>query len=353
MEKEGAFESLLFNVLDHYTLFFVIFPAYTLGNVNKCCLSVWYTACMKNFVIIDGNALIHRSYHALPKTLRNAEGQLTNAVHGFTGILLGILETEEPDYIATAWDMKGPTFRHEQMAEYKATRAKTDDELIAQFPLVYGVLEALSIPVFKKPGLEADDYLGIVSRIVEKEHSDIKVLIITSDQDALQLVSDRVEVVAPIKGYSEVKRYDREAVKKKLGVWPEQVTDYKGLRGDSSDNIPGVPGIGPKGAVKLIEEYGSIEGIYEHIDEVKPERVRELLKEHEPGARMSKEVATILREDSLDFDLEACQTHRFNIDAVRQVFAQLSFRSHMKRVETLNHNLMQKIVWEQQASLFE
>jgi DNA polymerase-1 len=323
---------------------------------------------MKKLVIIDGNAIIHRSYHALPKTLRTATGELTNAVHGFVGILMGILEVEQPDYLATAWDMKGPTFRDAILVEgtgkvYKGTRKKTDDELIQQFPRVYQVLEALNVPAYKKPGLEADDYLGIVAHLVREggesggeehdAHKDIEIVIVTSDQDALQLVCEGVTVVAPISGYTKVKRYDRDAVMEKLGVWPEQVTDYKGLRGDSSDNIPGVPGIGPKGAVKLIDQFGTVEGIYERIEEVENARIRGLLKEHEESARLSKHVATILRADpDMKFDLEKCKIHDFDIEAVRRIFGELSFKSHLRRVEGLNKAWANQRAAEQQWALF-
>lgn len=308
---------------------------------------------MKKFVIIDGNALIHRSYHALPKTLRTPEGILTNAVHGFTGILLGILEEEKPDYIATAWDMKGPTFRDELMEGYKGTRQKTDDELIGQFPLVYAVLEALSIPMFKKPGLEADDYLGIVSRVLEDTHPEIHTVIVTSDQDALQLVRKNITVVTPISGYKTVKRYDREAVKEKLGVWPEQVPDYKGLCGDSSDNIKGVPGIGKKTAVELLERFDHLDELYEHLEEIAKESLRKKLAENRDAAFTSRTVATILRHDGqLDFKLEACETHTFDIASVRAIFEKLAFNSHLRRVEFLNRAWEGKRALESQVSLF-
>lgn len=318
-----------------------------------------YTACMKKFVVIDGNAIVHRSYHALPKTLRAQDGRLTNAVHGFTGILLGILEKEQPDYLAVAFDMKGPTFRHEEFAEYKGTRKKIDDDLIVQFPMVRGVLEAMNVPIFEKAGLEADDYLGILAKEVEKHSAEgrgnesVRTVIVTGDQDALQLVSDSTVVVTPIKGYSEVKVYDREAVKEKLGVWPEQVTDYKGLRGDSSDNIPGVPGIGQKTAVALLEKFGSLDGIYERLEVVEPERVRKLLREHEEAARMSKRVATILTEDGdLGFDLGRCAVHDIDIERVKGAFEALAFRTHLRRVEALNKGWAERRAAEAQWSLF-
>ncbi len=308
---------------------------------------------MKTLVLIDGNAIIHRSYHAIPKTLRSQNGLLTNAVYGFTGLLLGILEQEKPTHIGVAFDMKGPTFRHEVLEDYKGTRAKTDDELIQQFPLVKQVLHAFNIPIFERPGFEADDFLGIVSHWAQQEHDDVHVLVITSDQDALQLVGDRVTVVAPLKGYSKVKRYGKSDVYAKLGVWPEQVPDYKGLCGDSSDNIKGVPGIGPKKAVSLLAEFHTVEGIYEQIEKVKPLKLRELLIEHEDAARLSKQVATILKEDpELELKLDDCSVHDFDMEEVRGIFAQLNFKAPMRRAETLNKAWEQARESEKQVSLF-
>lgn len=307
----------------------------------------------KKFVMIDGNAIVHRSYHAVPKTLHAPDGRLTNAAHGFVSILLGILEREKPEYLAVAFDMKGPTFRHETFKDYKATRAKTDDELIVQFPMVYQILEAMSVPVFKTPGLEADDYLGIVSRKLREDYDDIQTVIVTGDQDALQLVNDSTTVVTPLKGYTEIKVYDRMAVKGKLGVWPEQVTDYKGLRGDASDNIPGVPGVGEKTAVSLLEKFETLEKIYENLSEVEPERIRELLRSHEDSARMSKKIATILTHDGdLDFELSRCKTHDFDIEKVRGAFESFAFRILLERVERLNKGWEKRRVEESQASLF-
>jgi DNA polymerase-1 len=275
-----------------------------------------------------------------------------NAVYGFTSILLGILEVEKPDYLATAWDMKGPTFRDVIYTEYKATRNKTDDDLIVQFPRVREVLDALSIPVFEKEGLEADDYLGIVSELVEKGHPDVATLIVTGDKDAFQLVRGNTVVVSPVSGYTKVIRYDRQAVKDKMGVWPEQVPDFKGLCGDNSDNIPGVMGIGEKTAVKLLEQFGTVEDIYAHLEEVQPERVRELLRAEQDKAGLYKKVATILREDGLEFDLEQSRVHTFDMDLARKVFSGFSFKTLLGRLEKLNKPWEQQREDEKQWSLF-
>ncbi len=303
---------------------------------------------MKKFVVIDGNAIVHRSFHAVPKTLAAPDGTLTNAVYGFASILFGILENEKPDFLGVAWDMKGPTFRHLEFKEYKGTRAKTDDSLIAQFPLVYDLLDLMKVPCFRKAGLEADDFLGIVAEELPK---DIKLVIVTGDQDALQLVSENVEVVTPISGYTKVKRYDRAAVHEKLGVWPEQIPDYKGLRGDTSDNIPGVRGIGEKTAASLLAEFGSIESIYKEIEKVQPERIRELLRANAENAVMSKRIATILRKDG-DFDLRLndCEVEKFDLRALNGLFDKLAFKSLLPRLEKIKRTWAKAS--DNQASLF-
>lgn len=292
------------------------------------------------FILIDGNALVHRCYHAVPKTLTAPDGTPTNALYGFVSILLGILEQEKPEYLAVAFDMYGPTFRDAMYTEYKATRNKTDDTLIVQFPLVRQALEAFSIPTFEKEGLEADDFLGIVSEQLEQKHPEVETLIVTGDKDAFQLVRGRTTVVTPISGYTTVKRYDRAAVKEKMGVWPEQVPDYKGLCGDSSDNIPGVHGIGDKTALKLLEQFGTVEGIYEHLEAVQPERIRELLRVNEKDARLYKEVATIVLEDGVSLDLPACTVHALDMATVRAFFERFAFKTLLGRAEKLN------LAWE-------
>lgn len=291
---------------------------------------------MKKLILIDGNAMVHRCYHAVPPHLKALDGSQINAVYGFTSIVLGILEVEKPDYLATAWDMHGPTFRDAIFTEYKATRMKTDDALIHQFPLVREVLNALSIPSFEKDGLEADDYLGILSEEAEQKHPEVQTLIVTGDKDAFQLVRGNTTVVSPVSGYTKVIRYDRQAVKDKMGVWPEQVPDFKGLSGDHSDNIPGVPGIGDKTACKLLEQFGTVEGIYERIEEVEPVRIRELMRAHEAEARLCKKVATILKEDGVNLNLEACKVHDFDMERARQVFEKFAFRTLWRRLEGLN-----------------
>lgn len=307
---------------------------------------------MKKFVIIDSNALIHRSFHAVPPTIHTPDGELVNAVFGFTGILLGILEHEKPDYFAAAFDMKGPTFRDAVYTAYKATRGPMDDLLGKQFPRVREVLGAFNIPIFEKEGLEADDYLAIVANKLREKYPDTELVIVTGDKDALQLVGEGVTVVSPISGYTKVKRYDRAAVKEKMGVWPEQVPDFKGLSGDPSDNISGVPGIGEKTACKLLEKFGSVDGIYKHIEEVEPLRIRELIRNHEETARLCTHIATLVKEDDMNLDLEKCSAHNFDAEKVRALFNSLSFRGHLLRMEKLNKDWDKLRTSEGQGTLF-
>lgn len=308
---------------------------------------------MRKFVIIDGNAIIHRCYHAVPKYMKSPAGVPTNAVFGFSSILLGILESEKPDYLTVAFDMKGPTFRHAEMVEYKATRAKTDDDLIVQFPVIRALLGTWKIPKFEREGLEADDFIGIISKELQVKHPDIDILIVTGDQDALQLVNEKTTMVSPISGYTKVKRYGPNEVFEKLGVWPNQVADYKGLRGDASDNIKGVPGIGEKGAQKLLAEFGSVEGIYERIEEVQPEKLRELLRANKDVAILSKRIATILRTDGeIDFKIDDCGVPCFDFDAVRKVFQELAFNSLLGRLDRMQAKNKRVAPVEGQGSLF-
>jgi len=217
-------------------------------------------------VVIDGNHLIHRAYHAIQSPLKTSGGEQTNAIYGFASMLLNIIEIEKPDYIAMTFDEKAPTFRHELAEDYKGTRQKAPDELYAQIPRIKEMVNAFKMPIYSKEGFEADDMLGTLAR--EASEMGMEVYIVTGDMDAMQLITPNVRVAYPHKGYREPIIYDRHRVKEKYGIEPEQIADYKAMMGDSSDNIKGVPGIGPKGAAQLLSKYGSLEGIYEHIDEI-------------------------------------------------------------------------------------
>ena len=240
------------------------------------------------FLIVDGNSLMHRAFHALPPM--DADGVPTNAVHGFLMMLFKVLQTYEPAYCAAAFDEHAPTFRHQQYAEYKAGRLKTPDELVSQFGLIRELLPAMHIPVMALAGYEADDILGTVSRL--NRERGIDTLLLTGDRDALQLVSEETRLLFTRKGISETVLFTPEEVKNVYGITPDQVIDWKGLMGDSSDNIPGIPGIGEKTAVKLLEQYGTLEETLAHADEVKG-KLGEKLREFADQGRFSKELARI------------------------------------------------------------
>ncbi|MEK7124919.1 MAG: 5'-3' exonuclease H3TH domain-containing protein, partial [Patescibacteria group bacterium] len=215
----------------------------------------------KKLVLLDGLALVHRAFHALPPTLNSPQGIPTNAVYGVTSVLMKIIKDLRPDYIAAAFDAPGPTFRHKEFEHYKGTRVKAADELYVQIPLVQQMIRAFGIPVFEQPGYEADDIIGSLVHKVKK-HKKLQTVIATGDLDTLQLVDGKRVVVFTLrKGIADTVTYDGSAVRERYGLSPEQMLDYKGLRGDPSDNIPGVPGIGDKTAATLIQRFTSMENL--------------------------------------------------------------------------------------------
>ena len=214
----------------------------------------------KKLVLVDGHAVFHRAYHAMPP-LTTSKGELVNAVFGFTSMLLRAIADIKPDYIAVAFDTADPTFRHQEYTAYKAQRGAAPEELHEQLPRVKEVLETLNIPIFELSGYEADDIIGTLADQGSKD-KDLQTVIVTGDRDTLQLVKPNVKVYSPGKSFADVIYFDERAVKEKYGVGPEKIVDIKGLAGDSSDNIPGVRGIGAKGATKLIQEFGSVDNVY-------------------------------------------------------------------------------------------
>jgi len=295
------------------------------------------SAKKQTLVIIDSNALIHRAFHALPPTLTDGQGRPTNAVYGFTSIFLKTLKDLKPDYLAACFDRKEKTFRHDEYADYKATRAKAPDELYGQIPLVKEVLAAFGVPVFEKAGYEADDLIGTIAELKSVNRPDIETIILTGDQDCLQLVDYNTKVLSPHQGLSETVLYGEPEVKERFGgLTPKQLIDYKGLRGDASDNIPGVKGIGEKGAIELLNNFGSLENIYQNIDSDKiKDRVRQLLKEQKGQALMSKKIATIIRDVPIDFQLPACKFQAIDQDAVIDVFQKMGFKRLMSQLAGL------------------
>jgi DNA polymerase I len=306
----------------------------------------------KKLILIDGNAVIHRSFHALPP-FKNPEGQLVNAVYGFASLLLNLMNYEKPEYIATTFDLKGPTFRHEQYKEYKATRKKAPDELYAQFPLVKELVRSFQIPIFEKQGFEADDLLGTLSALAEKKEG-ILTYIVTGDLDTLQLVSDHTKVYTLTNKYADPVIYDADKVFARYGLTPAQVTDMKGLQGDSSDNIKGVAGVGAKTTKDLLQKFGSIENVYENLDDVK-ESTRRKLEADRDSAFQSKELATIICDvPDVTLDLEACLAHDYDQEVLINLFQNFGFRSLIKRLTTFNKSADEKRIEASgvQASLF-
>ena len=277
--------------------------------------------------LIDAHALIHRAYHALPP-MSTREGVPTNAVFGFTTMLLKIFSTLKPTHVAAAFDVKGPTFRSKEFKEYKVHRKKPDDELVVQFDLVRDVLKAFDIPVIEKKGFEADDVIGT---IVERLGGKVRTVIITGDMDVLQLVNDDTTVFAPKRSVTDTVHYSAGLVREKYGFGPEHVVDYKGLAGDSSDNIPGVEGVGDKTARDLILGYGSVEGIYDKFSEL-PEKFQKKLKGKKKDALLSKKLATIKRDVPVRFELGDALLDGYDIHNVRQVFEKLGFRSLLAKL---------------------
>jgi len=283
-------------------------------------------------VLFDGNALIHRAFHALPPLTVRQTGETVGAVYGFALMLLKVINEIKPSHCAIAFDMKGPTFRHELFDQYKAQRPETPEELVGQLGRVRQLVEAFNIPIFELQGYEADDLLGALSR--QASQQDIDTIIVTGDADTMQLVTPQVKVLYPQPkgGFSNTVLYDAAAVSEKYGVKPEQITDLKGLAGDPSDNIPGVAGIGAKTAVKLIQQFGSIEAIYQHIDEVTPPRLQALLKENEAIARQSKELATIVTDMPVELKPGDCRLSRYDRNKVTGLFRELEFSSLLPKL---------------------
>ena len=288
-------------------------------------------------LVIDGHALIHRSFHALPTTLTTKDGTVVNAVYGFTSFLIKACLEFKPKYLVLTLDSAGPTFRHEEYADYKATRVAAPDEFYHQIPLVEEVAKALDIPIFIKSGFEADDLIGTIVSRAAKE-TDWESYIVTGDMDSLQLVNPKTFVYAMSRGLSESVTYDEAAVKERYGLRPDQIVDYKALRGDPSDNIPGVKGIGEKTATELLQTFGTLKGVYEAVKKndsrLKP-RVAELLIASQEDAWLSQELATIKCDVDLEINWESLRLDSFNLEKATELFTTLEFRSLLGRLRQL------------------
>lgn len=284
----------------------------------------------KTLIIIDGNSIVNRAFYALPD-LTNKKGLHTNAIFGFTNMLFKLIDTYKPTHISVAFDKKAPTFRHLEYKEYKAGRKKMPDELKQQLEPLKNLLDAFNINRLEIEGYEADDIIGTVS--LKAEQDGYKVYIVTGDKDAIQLASKTTTTLITKKGVGEVEEYDFNKVEEKYGMTPTQFIDLKGLMGDKSDNIPGVPGIGEVTGIKLIKEFGSIENIIENIDSVKGSP-RKKIEENKELAIMSKRLATIIRDVPIDFDLEKLEFGDYDKSKLIEVFNELDFNSLISRLDS-------------------
>ncbi|KKS14019.1 MAG: polymerase I protein [Candidatus Yanofskybacteria bacterium GW2011_GWA1_41_6] len=299
---------------------------------------------MKKLILIDGHALVHRAFHALPQTLASPTGVLTNAVYGFTAVLIKAIKDIKPDYIVATFDLAGPTFRHEEFAEYKAHREKAPEGLHEQVPRVKEVLMAFGIPIFEKAGFEADDVIGSVCEKTRKI-KDLQTIIATGDMDTLQLVEDNKVVVMTLrKGITDTVVYNEDEVIKRYGIKPEQMVDYKGLKGDLSDNIPGVPGVGEKTASVLIQKFGNLENLYKKIEKPGKKKTKDIseklvqkLTENKDMALFSKKLSTIIKNVDIDFKLEDAEWRKkMKKEEVSRVFQSMGFYSLLKRVSEID-----------------
>ncbi|MFL0247474.1 DNA polymerase I [Candidatus Clostridium stratigraminis] len=281
-------------------------------------------------VILDGHSLMNRAFYALPP-LTNTEGLHTNALYGFLNMLFKIKEEIKPDYIVCTFDRKSPTFRHEEYKDYKAGRKIMPGELAEQFPTLKELLKLLAIDIFEIDGFEADDLIGTLASFAEKK--DIEVFVITGDRDALQLASEDIKVVITKKGMTEKEVYDKNRMIEELGVTPAQFIDVKGLMGDSSDNIPGVPGIGEKTAFKLIQQFGSVENVLQNIDKVSGNKIKQNLIDFSEQAIFSKKLATIITNVPIDVDLDSIKSKdNLDINGLRQMFFKLQFKTLLDKL---------------------
>jgi len=284
---------------------------------------------MVTLLLIDSNGLMHRAYHALP-LLTSQNGQPTNIIYGFFSMLYRTINELKPDYLAAVFDTPKPTFRNKLFADYQIQRPKIEDSFAVQIPLLKEGLDIGGIKRLEKDGFEADDIIGTLSTNFSSKDN-LKIVIFSSDKDILQLIKPNVSVIAPKTGISDFILYQKEEVIKKLNIAPEQIVDYKALAGDPSDNYPGAKGIGPKTAVQLINQFGTIDQIYKNIDQIKSKRLKEILLKGKESVFLSKKLAQILTNVDIKVNLEELKFTGFN-DQLKNFFETYQIYSLVKRV---------------------
>lgn len=303
---------------------------------------------MKKLVIVDGNAILHRAFHAIPP-LTTPKQEPINAVYGFVSILLNVIQNLKPTHITICFDEKEKTFRQVALPSYQVQRPPMADELSSQFDKARKFLESAKIPVYSKPGYEADDVIGTIASSVQRIGGSWETVIITGDRDILQLVDDKknIKLFMPVGGISNGKLFGEAETIERLGVGPKLIPDYKGLVGDASDNYFGVAGIGPKTAINLLNQFGDFQGIYKNLSKI-PEKLKEKLEKGRQGAELSYKLATIIRDVPVKFDFDAMQTWRVDSQDVLKLFSEFGFNTLTKRIQEVG----KKLEDEKQTSLF-
>ena len=297
----------------------------------------------KKMLLIDGQGMIYRSFYALP-SLATSHGKIVNAVYGFTTMLIKLLEQENPDYIMVALDTPVRTFRHEKYIGYKAHRKKMPTELIEQIPLIKQVISNYNILIYEKEGYEADDIIGTIAK--NAEDRDINTIIVTGDRDAYQLISDNTRVMMMVKGITVTRMVDLEEIKQKYGVSPGKIVDIMALKGDASDNIPGVPGIGEKTAISLIGEYGCLDTVIRNIEQIPKKALRIKIKENIELAKLSKELATIKTDVPIDYSIESFKIKDPDYEKLWENFKECEFENLVKKIEPFISQVNQKINYQ-------
>lgn len=291
---------------------------------------------MAKLVLIDGNAIVHRAFHALPP-LNSKTGVLTNAVYGFFAMVLKVVNDLKPEYIVVCFDRAAPTFRKELFVGYQSQRPKMADELSAQFEIIHEILEKAGFKIFEVDGYEADDLIGTLSKQTEDN-----VIIVSGDRDLLQLVNHHVLVLAPIVGVTKMILFNEDKVKDKYGLEPHQIVDYKALVGDASDNYPGVSGIGPKTASGLIKKFETLENLYRNLSEVSPKVAEKLATDAEQAA-LAKKLAAIATDAPIKLALEESQTNKIDEKSLLSSFQELGFQSLINRFNLEKADQLTKI----------
>ncbi len=290
---------------------------------------------MKKILILDSNALMHRAYHALPR-LKDPNGQIVNSVYGFASILFKFIKELAPEYLVAAFDVEGPSLRKEQYQDYKAKRIKPDQEFYDQIPLIKQMLDLLKIPIYGVSGYEADDVIGSISTQLNQQNPNLEINILTGDLDLLQLVNQKTKILFLKTGISQTAVFDIQAVKQKYGFSPKRLVDYKALRGDASDNIPGVPGVGDKTACELIGQFKNLKQLYQQLETSNLNvKLKARLKEYQDKAFLSYDLAKIKLDLDLNFDLNQARWGDYNEKELICFFEKLGFNSLIKRLDVL------------------